>query len=247
MLVLKFKVNENPISGAYDVIMTGNNQNTTYVKDGEIWYSNVEFVNTKIPIGTTNHWIVPVSSPEMTVEVESPNYVPYNIELVVKLLTDDIEDIIDNEALREVLTENLMVHNLYEIYFQQNATKLTAEQFTQLFGEKNVVVKIKLSTLQLSCRKLNIYYVDEEGKMNLYDTKIEKGYLVFETNHFSNWALVGDYVLTNIETSSARLLRISLLLFGISAGAMISIAFVRNRKKQSLVVYQNEKKGGNEN
>ena len=69
---------------------------------------------------------------------------------------------------------------------------------------------------------------------------------MFETNHFSNWALVGDYVLTNIETSSARLLRVSLILFGISASAMISIAFVRNRKKQSLV-YQNKEKGGNEN
>jgi len=28
---------------------------------------------------------------------------------------------------------------------------------------------------------------------------------------------------------------------------LISIAFVRNRKKQSLIVYQNKIKGGNEN
>ena len=183
----------------------------------------------------------------MTIEVESPIYVPYNIELVVKLLTDDIESIIESESLEEVLTENLMIHNLYEIYFQQNATKLSHEQFTQLFGGDNVVVKIKLTPLQLSCKNLNIYYVDDEGKMNLYDSKIEKGYLVFETNHFSNWALVGDYVLTNVETSSLRLLKVSLILFGISAAAMISIAFVRNRKKQLLTVYQNIKKGGKEN
>jgi hypothetical protein len=53
-------------------------------------------------------------------------------------------------------------------------------------------------------------------------------------------------VLKNVETSSTRLLRVSLLLFGISASALIAIAFVRNRKKQSLIVYKIEKKGGNE-
>ncbi len=247
LLVLKFKLNENAVPGAYEVAMAGNNQNTTYVKDNEIWYSNVEFINTKIPIGKTNRWVEPINNTNMTIEVESSRDVSYNIELVVRVLTDDMETIINSESLREVLTENLMVHNLYDIYFQQNATRLTQEQFIQHFGNENVVVKIKLTPLQLSCKNLNIYYVDNEGKMNLYNSRVENGYLVFETNHFSNWALVGDYVLTNIETSSARLLKVSLILFGISAAAMISIAFVRNRKKQLLVVYQNNKKGGNEN
>ena len=247
LLVLKFKFNSDATPGAYEVVMTGDNHNTTYVNNDEIWYSEIEFINTKIPIGKTNHWIEEIHDEDSIIEVESEDYVPYNVELVVRLLSNDVESIIDSDALREILTGNLMVHNLYEIYFQQNATKLTQEQFTQFFGNKNVVVKIKLSALQLSCKNLDIYYVDDEGKMNLYDSKIEKGYLVFETNHFSNWALVGDYVLTNIETSSLRLLRVSLILFGISASAMISIAFVRNRKKQSLIVYQNKEKGGNEN
>ena len=247
LLVLKFKVNQNPTPGAYEVIMTADNHNTTYVYNGEIWYSEIAFINTKIPIGEVNRWVQPIPSTEETIEVESTNFVPYNIELVIKLQTIDAETIIDSESLREILADNLMIHNLFEIYFEQNATKLTPEQYTYFFGDENVTVKIKLTALQLSCKKLDIYYVDDEGKMNLYNTKIEKGYLVFETNHFSNWALVGDYMLTNVETSSFKLLRVSLILFGISASAMISIAFVRNRKKQSLVVYKNREKGGNEN
>ena len=247
LLVLKFKIKDNATPGAYEVRMTADTHNTTYVNAGEIWYSNVEFINTKLPIGKTNYWIKEIDDKDTTVEVESNTFVPYNIELVVQLKTDQVESVIDSEQLREILTGNLMVHNMYEIYFQQNATKITPEQFAQLFGTENVTVKLKLSTLQLSCKNLNIYYVDEEGKMNLYQSRIEKGYLVFETNHFSNWALVGDYVLVNIETSSAKLLKVSLLLFGISASALISIAFVRNRKKQPLVVYKNKIKGGNEN
>lgn len=247
LLVLKFRINADSTPGAYEVTMTANNQNTTYVNNGEIWYSEVEFINTKIPIGRTNYWIREININDATIEVESSSFVPYNIELVVRLLTDDIESIIDSNDLRDILAENLTVHNLYEIYFQQNATKLTPEQYTYFFGTESVVVKIKLSVLQLSCKNLNIYYVDDEGKMYLYDSWIDKGYLVFRTDHFSNWALVGDYVLTNIETSSAKLLRVSLILFGISASALISIAFVRNRKKQLLVVYKNTKKGGNKN
>ena len=154
---------------------------------------------------------------------------------------------IDNDELRDILTDNLTVHGLFEIYFQQNATRLTPEEYTYFFGSEDITVKIKLTSLQLSCKKLNIYYVDADGKMVLYDSKIEKGYLTFKTNHFSNWALVVDYMLINVETSSFKLLRVSLILFGISASAMISIAFVRNRKKQSLVVYKNREKGGNEN
>ena len=65
---------------------------------------------------------------------------------------------------------------------------------------------------------------------------------MFRTNHFSNWALVGDNAIVSYETTSIKLLRIMLVLFGISASALIAIAFVRNRKKQALVVYQNTRK-----
>ena len=247
LLVLKFKVNSNSSPGAYEVVMTADNQNTTYISNGEIWYSDIEFLNTKIPIGKTNHWIVPIKSTETVIEVESQREVPYNIELVARVLTENAEIIIDNDSLREVLADNMMVHNLFEIYFEQNATRLTPEQYTYYFGSENVVVKIKLTSLQVGCKKLDIYYIDDKGKMNLYDSNVENGYLVFQTNHFSNWALIGDTLVTNIETSSIKLLRVSLILFGISASALISIAFVRNRKKQSLIVYKNNKKGGTEN
>ena len=245
LLVLKFRLNPNASPGAYKVEMTSDNRNTTYTKDLEEWYSNVEFINTKVPIGETNYWKESVPSTDVTVEVESSKYVPYNIELIVK--AEKIDNIIKDEILNDLLNNNLTVHNLFDIYFQQNATKLTQEQYIELFGDQNVVVKIKLTAMQLRCKHLDIYYVDDDGNLTLYESKIENGYLVFETNHFSHWALVGDYELVNVETLNAKLLKISLILFGISASALIAIAFVRSRKKQSLFQDPSEPEGGNKN
>ena len=87
----------------------------------------------------------------------------------------------------------------------------------------------------------------DDGTLTKYESKIEDGYLIFETNHFSHWALVGDYVVTGVETINAKLLRISLIMFGIAASALIAIAFVRNRKKQSLTGYSDTNEGGNRN
>ncbi len=245
LLVLKFKINPNASPGAYKVEMTSENQHTTYIKDMEEWYSNVEFINTKIPIGETNYWKETVPSTDVTIEIESSTYVPYNIELIVK--SEKIEDIINDEILNDFLNDNLTVQGLFDIYFQRNATKLTQEQYIELFGDQKVVVKIKLTAMQLRCKKLDIYYVDDDGTLTLYESSIQNGYLVFETNHFSHWALVGDYELVNVETVNAKLLKISLILFGISASALIAIAFVRNRKKQSLSHNSNEPEGGNQN
>ena len=244
LLVLKFKVAPTAEIGAYKVSMTADTQNTTYVNDGEIWYSDIEFIDTKIPIGETNRWLEPVPSTEVTIEVQSAKSVPYNVELVV--MSKNIESVVGDVSLKDVLDKDMMVYSLFEIYFRQNAEKLSSEEYRRLFGDENVVVKIKLTALQLSCKQLDIYYVDDEGGMQLYESKREDGYLVFETNHFSHWALVGDYALTNVETGSVKLLRILLILFGISASALISITFVRNRKKRSLIVYSNNT-GGNQN
>ena len=232
LLVLKFKVNGSSSPGAYEVKMTANEQNTTYVKDDEIWYSRVEFANTKIPIGKTNRWVVPVPSTETVVEVESETYVPYNVELVVRLVDTDV--VIDDDALQEILEQNLTVYSVFEIYFEQNSTRLTQERYTELFGTEKVKVKIKLTTLQKSCKKLDIYYVDDQGLLELYESENKEGYLIFETNHFSNWALIGDFAAVNAETWATQILRILLILFGISASALISILFVKNRKNHAV-------------
>ena len=246
LLVLKFKVNKNAEPGAYKVEMKGDNQNTTYMSNSEIWYSEIEFINTTIPVGQTNYWVVPIEDVESLIEVESTRFVPYNIELVVRVATESVDTIINGASLEAVTSQNMSVQRVFEIYFQQNSTRLTLEQYTYLFGRENVIVKIKLTAFQLSSKNLNIYYVDDNGEMHLYESSIENGYLVFQTNHFSYWALISDNTAMNVETSSIKMLRISLILFGISASALISIAFVRNRKKQSLVIYRNIEKGGKE-
>ena len=242
LLVLKFKMNKGAADGAYEVVMTSDNVNTTYVVSGEIWYSDVKFTNTKIPIGSRNTWKEPIPNMEEVIEVESDTYVPYNVEFVVKVVSTEAHSIIDSDALRQVLQDNNTLYNLFDIYYEQNATRLTQEEFAQYFGDKEVVVKIKLTAIQQSCKNLRIYYVDNSGQMYLYDSEIKDGYLIFKTNHFSNWALIGDYVVTGAESVSSVLMRFFLSFFGIAASALIAIMFAKSLKKQPLVVYSDKER-----
>ena len=247
LMTLKFKVSDSAPWGAYDVVMVGDINNTTYKEGNEEWYSKVEIINTKIPIGNNNHWEVSVEGMASVVEVTSAEYVPFDIELVVNNLTLRADTIIDNDVLEEMVNDNKTIQALFEIYYKRNETRLTQEEVSFNFKDQKVEVKIKLTPIQASSKNLNIYYIDDQGKLILYESTIKDGYLIFETNHFSNWALIGDSVVAGVETSSIRLLRVSLLFFGISASALLSIAFVRNRKKQSLVVYKNSDEGGKGN
>ena len=247
LLVLKFKMNQGAADGAYEVVMTSDNANTTYAVNGEIWYSDVKFTNTKIPIGLRNRWTEPIPGVEEVVDVESEKDVPYNVEFVVKVVSNNATQIIDNDALQEVLQNNFTLYNLFDIYFEQNATRLTQEEFVQYFGEKDVVVKIKLTAIQQRCKNLKIYYVDNSGQMHLYESEIKDGYLIFKTNHFSNWALVGDYIVTGVESASSIITRFLLLFFGIATSALIAIMFARLRKKQPLVTYSNTEREKNYN
>ena len=240
LLVLKFKMNRGAADGAYEVVMTADNTNTTYVVSGEIWYSDVRFTNTKLPIGSRNRWSESIPGVEEVVEVESGAYVPYNVEFVVKVVATEAHSIIDSDALKQVLQDNNTLYNLFDIYYEQNATRLTQEEFEQYFGNKEVVVKIKLTALQQSCKNLRIYYVDNFGQMFLYDSEIKDGYIIFKTNHFSNWALVGDYVVNNVESAGSVLVRVLLTFFGIATSALIAIVFAKSLKKQPLVVYSDK-------
>jgi uncharacterized repeat protein (TIGR02543 family) len=246
LLVLKFKVNPGAEEGAYRIAMTSDNHNTTYVNEsGEEWYSEVEFVNTVIPIGSTNHWITPVASSGITVEAESTNSVPYNVELIVKIKS--LEGIINDNSLKSILDKQVMVFSLFDIYFEQDGVKLTQEEYNRLFGDEKVVVKIKLTQLQLNNKQLDIYHVDDNGDLTLFESEVKDGYLVFETNHFSHWALVGDYSYTGGETLSSQLLRLSLIMFGLAVSGLIAILFVRNRRQHAFDNVSNEDRGGNRN
>ncbi len=243
LLVLKFKVNQGAVDGAYEVIMTSDDANTTYAVGKEIWYSAVKFINTKIPIGARNHWTEPIPGIEEVVDVASEIYVPYNVEFIVQVIFNDAKQIISDISWQEVLKEDVTLYNLFDMYFEQNAQRLTPEEYREYFGDQEIVVKIKLTTLQLSCKNLMLYYVDEEGHMHFHDSEIKDGYLIFKTNHFSNWALVGDYIVLKPEPASSILMRILLLFFGIETSALIAIMFARARKKQPLVVYSDKEKG----
>lgn len=49
-------------------------------------------------------------------------------------------------------------------------------------------------------QKIKAYYLNEDGTIEKYDAKVEDGYAVFETNHFSTYTLSGADILTNPQT-----------------------------------------------
>jgi len=242
LLILKFRMNKTADDGAYEVQMTANNVNTTYVTGGEIWYSDVKFIDTKIPIGTRDSWTEPIPDSDKQVEIVSNENVPYNIELVIKDITNEARKYIDETSLEEVLQERQTLYYIYDIYFVMDSTRLSQEDFLRYFGEEDVTVRIRLTLLEQKSKTLTLYYVDQSGQMNLHDSQVEDGYLIFKTNHFSNWALVGDQTVEIAESASSILMKFMLLFWGISTSALLAIVFARARKKQPLFVYSDKKK-----
>ena len=237
LLVLKFRANKDAEYGAYEVFMTSDYTNTTYAINNEIWYSAVKFVNSKIPIGSRNHWTEPIPGTGLEIDIESEIYVPYNIELVIKDVTSNSKKIIDADSLEKVLHDDLILYNVYDIYFIRDTIRLTPEEYMQYFGGKELEVCIKLTPVEQNCRKLDLYYVDGSGQMSIHESEIRDDCIVFNTNHFSNWALVGDYAEATVEYASSIIMKVLLFFWGIAASALIAIAFARARKKQPLFVY----------
>jgi len=110
-----------------------------------------------------------------------------------------------------------------------------------------LTVKIKLTEAQMMCSELFVAYVTEGGEITLYESRVEDGYIVFETDHLSNWAIVGNVVdMINggsgapSEPTNSRVLILSFALLAI-ASMSLGLVMVARVKKGKLTVANSKK------
>ena len=236
ILTLRFEIDPTKF-GSYELTMTyDESHDATYVNsEGEIWYTKIMFIKTEIPIGTKNHWNELTPGGKTSIDVVSKEELPYNVRFVIENVYNEMENVIDDEELEALTSDNYTILDLYDMYYMSNGERIQSE------AERTV--KIQLTKRQLACYNLRLYYIDDNGHMetqkyNIVDCDLNEDgeidkCIEFDVNHFSYWAISGDFV--SVETTKPsendKTIRLLLIIFSIVASQFILITIGLNRKK----------------
>ena len=96
------------------------------------------------------------------------------------------------------------------------------------------------------CTDLRIYHVSDDNVLTLYDSRVEDGYIIFETDHLSYWAIVGNVIDSSMNPlgftmpANSHIIIIAFALLAISCMAFCLIMIAQ--KKHWL---KSNKKGEN--
>lgn len=146
------------------------------------------------------------------------------VEKVMNTLSSSFLEICKKNL--ESLKPGYVIDEIYEIeLFLKN------QNFT---FDGRLQARIKLSREQLRLGNLGIIYIDDQGTVVEVNSRVENDYIIFETTHFSKYALIymgsaADDVIKN--TSSQTSQQASFMMF-----AFVALAFVeiKKRKKSSF-------------
>ena len=134
------------------------------------------------------------------------------------------------EEIQEQLDSNMELKTVYMVQL------LRGEEKVQPAGL--IKVKIKLTESQKLCTDLRVYHVDDQNNMTVYDSHVEDGYIVFETDHLSYWAIVGNVIdanqLGNSMPTNSTIVIIAFALLAISCMAFCLIMIAQKKRQKCL-------------
>jgi hypothetical protein len=230
ILVLKFKVKEEALDGVYSVTMTYDpNTDATFInEDGSLWYTMLKIKGAQIPVGEIYHWNEEIDGAgEGDVFVECLEGMPADTVLEIKLATANL-----NISVAQVQTEfgeGKELKAAYSVALLRNGVAVQPNG--------TLTVKIKLTQAQMMCSELFIVHVSDTGEFTLYDSRVEDGYIVFETDHLSHWAIIGNVLdMVNGESNAPltptnfHVLLLSFALLAIASMAFVLIVLAQVRK-----------------
>ncbi len=236
LLTLKFKVNETVPAGLYSVTLSYNeNTDATYLTDQqELWYTKLEIIGTNVPIGKIYHWYEEtqdgIGIDVTTQEGQSPDTV-----LEIKRVSHIIS--LDERTVLDVAGENMELKDVYSVRLLRNGVEVKPNG--------KITVKIELTEGQAGCTTIMVFHLDENGTMTRYESKKEKGFVVFETQHLSNWAIVGNVIVgaggTTQGPSNTLTLIIAPTLLAIATLGFALVLVAKARKNKGIVVKTKEK------
>lgn len=232
LLTLRFRQQSGAKTGGYPVTFTYDPTSDALYADnfGNSWLSALDVTPCTLSVGTLNSWKSVTDQNKVPIELVSSVDLSAATELVVEHITSQI-DFDEQDKLSDSGKGKLLA--AYSIDLQIDGKSVSVPQGAVL------TVRIKLSSEQLKAANLRLYYVDDDGKMTLFDSKVDGEYLVFQTSHLSKWVILGDNV---AEQGSSNLAVALIAVFAALCLAFVIVVIVRLKKGKEIFRYDD--KGG---
>lgn len=239
LLVLKFRINKNVEGGLYSVTMTYEpTTDAIYINElGEISYTKLNIIGVKIPIGEIYYWNEEIED-IVDIEVECPEGMPADTVLRIEVVTAEID--ISKEQIEEQIESDMEIKSVYTVELLQNNVKIQPNG--------TITIKIKLTDTQKLCSELRVYHVDDNNSMTLYESRVEDGYIIFDTDHLSYWAIVGNMIDTQINNIGASVptnSHIIIIAFALLAISCMAFCLIMMAQKKNWLIAKSNKKGEN--
>ena len=239
LLVLKFKINHEVPGGVYSVNMKYEpTTDAVYIDEfGVVSYTKLSIIGAKIPIGEIYYWNEKIED-VVDVIVECPNGMPADTVLRIEVVTLEFLEVKD--LIQSQLDPNMELKSVYTVELLRNEVKVQPDGM--------LVVRIKLTDAQRICTDLRVYHINDQNEMMFYESKVEDGYIVFETDHLSYWAIVGDVIDTQINYVDATMPTnspIIIIAFALLAISCMAFCLIMFAQKKNWLIAKSNKKGEN--
>ena len=170
--------------------------------------------------------------------VECPNGMPADTVLRIEVVT--LEFLGVKDLIQSQLDPNMELKSVYTVELLRNEVKVQPDGM--------LVVRIKLTDAQRICTDLRVYHINDQNEMMFYESKVEDGYIVFETDHLSYWAIVGDVIDTQINYIDATMPTnspIIIIAFALLAISCMAFCLIMFAQKKNWLIAKSNKKGEN--
>lgn len=151
------------------------------------------------------------------------------IPLDTKVSVNEIEKNTDKFELIAKDNEDINIYTIYDIeLFSNNANKKIEK-----LDNGNFKVYLPME-YEYKDKNLEVYFINENGEKEIHEVKIEDGYLVFETNHFSEYILGEKATINNNPDTSDNLIGILMNMFLLLVVIGLGILYLKKEKNKEI-------------
>lgn len=227
-LVLNFKINDNSKVGVYDISFEVGNTDATYINGSNgSRYTKIDVVGIHVPVGKIYAWEGNTEN-DALITIRCEKGMPADTLLKVALVPESKHQI-NNDVIKKLAGDDMELKTVYSL----KLVRLIDNVEIEVQPESPLTIEIKLTATQESCKKIALFYVNDDNEISSHQNEREGDVLRFETDHLSWWAIAGDKITVNGKLSPSIILFIILsILLAIATMAYTLILIGKNRKKK---------------
>lgn len=230
-LELHFRILNKSVTGVYNVTFSVGNTDATYINGNSgIRYTAVEIIGASIPIGKIYEWERSAED-NANIIIKSDNGMPVDTALKVALVPQSVHNI-DNSAVKQTAGSDMELMAAYKLQL----VRMIGGAEIEVEPDGLLTVEIKLTAVQQACKRLALYYVNDDGETTLFPSEREGEVLRFRTDHLSLWAIVGEANTVGGRLSDAAVILISMpILLAIATMGYALIIIGKNKKMKEKI------------